>query len=347
MGVIFTALGESRVEVTYLVYIGYMIKDIFYQVANVLIVAIIARTITEDVGALSQKLTSFGIGFLWTISLIVLGFDIAVYAEYLAIGGAEEIAGRGFLYSSMILASYLFAFTLVLSALAVFAVLKGRSMVRFNPSTSHTKTKPYLTPCQGSLLMLIIVMPSLFLTTLLELVTEAATNFRSGRPTKSSYDLIYANLYISVLAIMAIFLTVALIGGLRQRHSDASGLTQEQKLAQTGPHYVAVGPYAPPTAPYNPHGTQFYSPPVYGGQQMQYAPYAAPGQFATQQQQAEMSNTPAPAVAKTASPVQYAAPVAVSPSPYGAPSSSSVSPPPQHDPYQAYTQQQPQQQQHQ
>jgi hypothetical protein len=51
-----------------------------------------------------------------------------------------------------------------------------------------------------------------------------------------------------------------------------------------------------------------------------------------------MSNTPAQAAATTASPVHYAAPVAVSPAQYGVPSSSSVSPPPQHDPYQTHVQ---------
>ena len=213
--------------------------------------------------------------------------------------------------------------------------------------------------------MLTIVMPALCLMTLLELVKQAVNNFNSGRYARPSYTLYYASAYITVFAYMAIFLTVALIGGLRQRHSDASGLTQEQKLAQPGPHYVAVGPYAPPPAPYNPHGTHLadgqydqqtqygapaqqgqqpfqYVPPQYAqpGQQ-QYAQYPAPGQFG-QQQHAEMSNTPAmgsASVTTAASPVQYAAPVAVSPSPYGAPSSSSVSPPPQHDPYQIHTQQ--------
>ncbi|KFY05760.1 hypothetical protein V491_09032, partial [Pseudogymnoascus sp. VKM F-3775] len=154
--VIFSALGESEVAVTYLVYIGYIIKEIFWTIASVLIVAIIARTIAEDVGALSQKIATFGIAFLWTISIIVLGFSIALYAEYIAMGGAEYIATMGYIYSSIIWASYLFAFTLFLCGLAVFAVLKRRSM--------------------GSLLMLIIVIPSLFLKSLLELVTEANNN---------------------------------------------------------------------------------------------------------------------------------------------------------------------------
>lgn len=214
--------------------------------------------------------------------------------------------------------------------------------------------------------MLAIVMPALCLMSLLELVKQAVYNFNSNSYGRQSYTLYYASAYITVFALMAIFLTVALIGGLRQRHSDTSGLTQEQKLAQPGPHYVAVGPYAPPTAPYNPHGTHLadgqydqqtqYSAPAQQGQQpfqyappnyaqpgqQQYAQYPAPGQFSQQQQHAEMSNTPAmgsASVTTAASPVQYAAPVAVSPSPYGAPSSSSVSPPPQHDPYQMHMQQ--------
>ncbi|KFY85484.1 hypothetical protein V500_08379 [Pseudogymnoascus sp. VKM F-4518 (FW-2643)] len=276
--VVFTALGESYVVVTYMIYIGFIFEYIFSRVADVLIVAIIARTITEDVGTLSQKIANWAVGFLWLITIILLGFDIASYAEYMAIGGPEYIAYGGRLYTAIILSSYLFAFTLYLSALAIFAVLKRRST--------------------GTLLMVVIVMPSLFIKTLLELVTQAVFNFTNTRRISiTSYNLLYASYVISILATMAIFLTVALIGGLRQRHSDASGITQEQKFAQPGPSYVAVGPYAPPPAPYNAHGTQIpdgqyvqqapfgtssqqfqYAPPQYGqaGQQ-QYAQYPAPG----------------------------------------------------------------------
>lgn len=198
--------------------------------------------------------------------------------------------------------------------------------------------------------MLIAVMPSLFLMNLIDLVRQAVYNFGSDYQARRSYDLYYANQFIAVLATMIIFLVVALIGGLRQRHSAANGMTQDPKFALPGPHYVAVGPYAPPPAPYNPHGTQLndgqaapygapaqpfqYVPPQYGPggqQQMQYAQYPAPGQFAPQQH-AEMSNTPAAGVARSVSPI------APSTSPYGAPSSS-VSPPPPHDPYQMHSSQ--------
>lgn len=209
--------------------------------------------------------------------------------------------------------------------------------------------------------MLTVVMPSLFLWNLLLLVNQAVYNFTTDLVVLRNKQLQYATAFVAVFAIMAIFLTIAIIGGLRQRHSDVNGLTQEQGIAQPGPNYVAVGPYAP----YNPHGSQLpggqpmsvygapgqyqpqapygtspeqqqpafqYAPPQYPqpGQQMQYVQYPAPGQLSPQEQHAEMSNTPAPVVAKTASPVQY-------PASYGAPSLSSVSPPPQHDPYQAHT----------
>ncbi|ELR03726.1 hypothetical protein VC83_05810 [Pseudogymnoascus destructans] len=338
LSVIFMALGESYVTVTALIYIGYIIQDFFARVANVLIVAIIARTITDDIGTVSQKIASYAVGLLWTITTVSFGFTIAVYAEVMSLGYVESIASDGQLYTSILEASYMFAFALFLTVLAIFAVLKRSSM--------------------GTLLMLTIVMPALCLMTLLELVKQAVYNFASDPYARQSYTLSYASAFVTVFALMAIFLTVALIGGLRQRHSDASGLTQEQKLAQPGPHYVAVGPYAPPPAPYNPHGTQLadgqydqqtqygtpgqqgqaqpfqYTPPQHGQQQMQYAQYPAPGQFAQQPQHAEMSNTPAmgsASVTTAASPVQYAAPVAVSPA--------SVSPPPQHDPYQMHMQQ--------
>ncbi|OBT86735.1 hypothetical protein VE02_06251 [Pseudogymnoascus sp. 03VT05] len=336
IGAIFFAMGESYVEVTYLIYIGYIIQEFFARVANVLIVAVIARTITEDVGAVSQKIANYAVGLLWIITTIGFGFSIAVFAENMSLGYSERIASDGRLYTSILEASYMFALALFLTTLAIIAVLKRNS--------------------KGTLLMLAVVIPALCLMTLLELVKQVVINFNPDPYAKPAYSLYYASAYITVFAIMAIFLTVALIGGLRQRHSDASGLTQEQKLAQPGPHYVAVGPYAPPPAPYNPHGTHLadgqydqqtpygapaqqgqqpfqYTPPQYAqpGQQ-QYAQYPAPGQFG-QQQHAEMSNTPAmgsASVTTAASPVQYAAP-------YGAPSS--VSPPPQHDPYQTHMQQ--------
>ncbi|OBT60980.1 hypothetical protein VE03_09647 [Pseudogymnoascus sp. 23342-1-I1] len=309
LAAIFQGLGESEVVVTYMVYLGYMIKEIFGQVALVLIVAIIARTITEDVGAVSQKICTFAVALLWVITIVGLGFDIAYFAEYMAIGGPELIAVSGTVYTAITLASYLLAFTLYLFALSVYAVLKRSSV--------------------GTLLMLIVVVPALFLMTLIDLVKQAILNFSTSFSRVSSFHLYYASAFITVLATMAIFLTVAIIGGIRQRHSDANGVTHDPKFAQPGPHYVAVGPYAPPPAPYNPHGTQLadgqvaqpfqYSPPQYGQagqQQMQYAPYPAAG------------------VAKTVSPV------ADSPAPYGAPSSSSASPPPPHDPYQMHMQQQ-------
>ncbi|KFX96291.1 hypothetical protein O988_05396 [Pseudogymnoascus sp. VKM F-3808] len=341
--VITTGLQESEAVVTHLFYLAYIFQVFFSRIGYVLIVAIIARTITEDVGVLSQKLTTFAVGLFWVISLVDIGFAIAWDAELMAMGYVEEIAVLGSLYMDILLSSYLFAFTLFLSVLAILAMIKRRS--------------------KGTLLMLVGVIPALFLMTLIDLALQgAAFDNRTGKSdaTKSLMDLSYANSFINVLATMAIFVVIAIIGGLRQR-SDANGLTQDPKYAQPGPHYVAVGPYAPPPAPYNPHGTQLpdgqqaaygapqqpgqpqpfqYAQPQYGqaGQQQQYAQYPALGQFAPQQQHAEMSNTPAQAAATTTSPVHYAAPVAVSPAQYGAPSSSSVSPPPQHDPYQTHVQ---------
>lgn len=128
-----------------MIYIGFIFEYIFSRVADVLIVAIIARTITEDVGALSQKIANWVVGFLWLITIILLGFDIASYAEYMAIGGPEYIAYSGRLYTAIIQSSYLFAFTLYLSALAIIAVLKRRSMVCFSPSLSDKRQSPYLT----------------------------------------------------------------------------------------------------------------------------------------------------------------------------------------------------------
>jgi hypothetical protein len=239
--------------------------------------------------------------------------------------------------------------------------------------------------------MLFIVIPSMVLANLIDMVTVAIINFTHFGAEIVSLN--YANSFIFAFTNMAVYFTVALIGGLRQRHSDV-GMTQDQKLAQPGPNYVAVGPYAPPPAPYAPHGTQLptgqpaptgqyshpgqYAAPGQQAPQQQPSPvayppqrqyaaqgqpisqgqYAPPGQYAAPQQghyappvqqyavsgqpapqqaqygQQEMSNTPAP-VARNVSPVQYAAPVAVSPAPYGAPSAS-VSPPPAHDQYQLH-----------
>lgn len=130
---LYQALGESEVVVTYMAYLGYIISAIFYRVAHVLIIAIIARTITEDVGALSQKICSYVVGLLWVITLVGLGFEIAIYAEYMAMGGPEWIATAGAAYTAITEASYLFAFTLYLITLSVLAVLKQSSKVYFKP----------------------------------------------------------------------------------------------------------------------------------------------------------------------------------------------------------------------
>jgi hypothetical protein len=78
--------------------------------------------------------------------------------------------------------------------------------------------------------MIFIVIPALFLRFLLALVNQSIINFQSHSMTATATAAVsHADSYIYTLTTISIFLVVALIGGLRQRHSEG-GMSQEQKI---------------------------------------------------------------------------------------------------------------------
>lgn len=105
-----------------------------------LIIAIIARTITEDVGMVAQKFASFGVGALWAITTISFGFIVAYYAEALSMGYPEGVVLQGVQYTGIIEASYSLLLVLFLCVLAVVAVLKRSSKVYFDPPRTTKKS---------------------------------------------------------------------------------------------------------------------------------------------------------------------------------------------------------------
>lgn len=219
--------------------------------------------------------------------------------------------------------------------------------------------------------MIFIVIPALFLRFLLALVNQSIINFQSHSMTATATAAVsHADSYIYTLTTISIFLVVALIGGLRQRHSEG-GMSQEQKIGLQGHHYVPLGPYGQTPAPYGaqapvghyPQSVQSAASGQYAasGQptpQPQQVPalYAAQGQYVVPVQ----PSSPPGQYAAPVQPVQYAAPaqyvhqgmttpstLARSVSPVhdpvavsaalaynGAPST--VSPPPPHDLYQLH-----------
>lgn len=217
--------------------------------------------------------------------------------------------------------------------------------------------------------MIFIVIPALFLRFLLALVNQSIINFQSHSMTATATAAVsHADSYIYTLTTISIFLVVALIGGLRQRHSEG-GMSQEQKIGLQGHHYVPLGPYgaqapvghypqpvqpaapqqyaAPrqPTpqpqqvpvsyaaqgqyvAPVQPTATGQYAPPVQYAAPVQPGQYAAPGQFGHQ------GMTTPSTLARSVSPMHDPIPVSAALAYNGVPSA--VSPPPPNDLYQLH-----------
>jgi hypothetical protein len=124
-----TALTETDFETTYLYYLMYIFQSFFSTLGQVMIIHIIARTITEDLGTVSAKVTSFFIGLLWILAIVDFGFVTAEYAEVISQGRADGTASLGWLYVSITYASYTFFISIYLAILAILAILRRSSTV--------------------------------------------------------------------------------------------------------------------------------------------------------------------------------------------------------------------------
>ncbi|KFY08385.1 hypothetical protein V492_06277 [Pseudogymnoascus sp. VKM F-4246] len=320
--VVGTGILESGVQTDQNFLIAYVFERLFSLIGDVLIVAIITRTLLEDLSCGSGLLALFSnglVGCLWVFAIISFSLYAAFQGQGISGDGYTEAVLDGQKYTSVIYSAFIFGISMYLTILAFVAVVKRRS--------------------KGTFLMILFVIPSLFLRSLVALIADSIMNFQLRSTSAASIDT--ANSFVYTFTTLSIFLVVALIGGLRQRHSEG-GISQEQKIGLSNHQYVPLGPYVQTPAPY---GSQ--APVEQYPQQAPPVQYGAPGQPVLQIQQV---------------PVSYATPV--HPVPY-APSgqygdlgqrslspshgsidlsahtaytgtTSSVSPPPQHDPYQLH-----------
>jgi urea transporter len=96
-----------------------------------MIVAIIARTILEDMSHGSGKLAFFSnalIGLLWVLALIAFSFYAALYGQFIA-GNAPQITNDGSKYTTVFYSAYIFGISMYLAILACVAVFKRPSKV--------------------------------------------------------------------------------------------------------------------------------------------------------------------------------------------------------------------------
>lgn len=169
--------------------------------------------------------------------------------------------------------------------------------------------------------MIFIVIPSLFLRFLCALINKSILNFQSRSMATAIVSAGLADSFMYDFTTISIFLVVAIIGGLRQRHSEG-GMSQEQKIGLPGHHYVPLGPYGPPPAPYDAQAPVGNYPQPVQSQPVQYAApeqNAALGKLAPQPQQVPISSYAAQgqyvapvqptSTAQFPPPGQYAAPV--------------------------------------
>ncbi|KFY71672.1 hypothetical protein V499_08150 [Pseudogymnoascus sp. VKM F-103] len=359
-----TAMVESGYHTDKNFVIAFIFERLFSLIGDIMIVAIIARTILEDMSHGSGKLAFFSnvlIGLLWVLALVAFSFYAALYGQFIA-GNASQITNDGSKYTAVFFSAYIFGISMYLAILSCVAVFKR--------------------PSKGTFLMIFIVIPALFLRFLFALVNQSIINFQSRSMTATATAAVgHADSYMYTLTTISIFLVVALIGGLRQRHSEG-GMSQEQKIGLQGHHYVPLGPYGQPPAPYGapapvghylqpvqpavpeqyaasgqpapqplqvpascpaqgqyvvpdqPSSTGQYAPPGQYAAPVQPVSYAPPGQYAASGQYVHQGMTTPSTIARSVSPMHDPVAVSAAFAYNGAPST--VSPPPPHDLYQMH-----------
>lgn len=132
--VIRTAMIESGYHATSHFLTALVFERFFYLVGDIMIVAIIARTILEDMGSGTGKLASFSnglIGLLWMLAIIAFNFYAAFCGQFIAIGGVSNITNEGSKYTAVFYSAYIFVISMYLAILACMAVIKRRSKVYY------------------------------------------------------------------------------------------------------------------------------------------------------------------------------------------------------------------------
>jgi hypothetical protein len=112
--------------------IALIFERLFSLVGDIMIVAIITRTILEDMGCGSGKLAMLSnilIGLMWLLALVSFSFYAARYGQFLSNGTTTQITNDGSKYTSVFYSAYIFGFSMYLSILSCVAVVKKRSTV--------------------------------------------------------------------------------------------------------------------------------------------------------------------------------------------------------------------------
>lgn len=130
--VIRTAMLESGFQANTNFLIAFIFERLFSLIGDIMIVAIIARTILEDMGHGSGKLAGFSngiLGVLWAIGLVSFSFYAALYGQLVANGSASKTTSDGSKYTTVFYSVYIFGISMYLSILACIAVIKRPSKV--------------------------------------------------------------------------------------------------------------------------------------------------------------------------------------------------------------------------
>lgn len=132
IAVIKTGMVESGYYATSSFLISFIFERLFSMIGDIMIVAIITRTILEDLSCGSGKLAMVSnglIGLLWSLGIIAFSFYAAFYGQFMADGSVSDTTNDGLKYTAIFYSAYIFTISMYLTILAFVAVIKRRSKV--------------------------------------------------------------------------------------------------------------------------------------------------------------------------------------------------------------------------
>lgn len=137
-----TAMVESGYNADKNFVVAFIFERLFSLIGDIMIVAIIARTILEDMSHGSGKLAFFSnalIGLLWVLALIAFSFYAALYGQFIA-RNSSQITSDGSKYTTVFYSAYIFGISMYLAILSCVAVFKRPSKVY---SPHHPRRRIY------------------------------------------------------------------------------------------------------------------------------------------------------------------------------------------------------------
>jgi len=219
------ALSEEETETIYLYYLTYIFQGLFWRISEVLILLVVLKTAIEStVSRAIHKLSGLNIAAVILVALLTIssfGIYVAKYA-YIFMDGPYAPYDHGNLEKSS------YEVTIAYESLLLVAVIYG-AIIGFITLVKERSL--------ATLLLSILVIPALFLRTLLDLATNAlffSLEYGNGDYTKSAIDLNWADDFIYVIGMITIFLGLAIIGTLRPKTPNTAYNLQQQKHASYG-----------------------------------------------------------------------------------------------------------------